>query len=113
MHRRGFLKGLGALLATSAMVKPAAADVFFAVDTATAGADASVFWLSDDHLIQIVSPTQWSDLMTAKRDTSAMLMPMGYIGEWKGFEFIETPALTHREMMATVLGEPWFRPEEP
>lgn len=65
--RRSFIKGLGALLATSAMVRPAA-PVIEAITSATSSA-APMFWINGEgYLLQIVAPWQYQILTETSSD---------------------------------------------
>lgn len=58
MNRRGFLTGLGALLATSALVKPAAP----VIEAVTSAVPNVTYWLGPDQFIA-VSEDQRQDLL--------------------------------------------------
>lgn len=120
MDRRGFLKGIGALLATSALVKvPAAGTV--AWDTTPFVAAGGIPPMADGTFTIVSSPVQWADLAREMNDllygdgikptlNTIARVPLldGYIGAFHGFEIIETVPLTPREYISTMLGEPWF-----
>lgn len=83
IDRRGFLTGLGALLTTSALVKPALP----VIETMTSTVPHAASWLGSDQFIA-VSEDQWQDLLRfgmSIRRGSERIRPEDY------FNFFDSP----------------------
>lgn len=93
VNRRGFLTGLGVLLATTALVRPAAPVIEAVTNAALPG---SVPPMAGEMYVVICDPWQrslYEEIMALPPQIGDITFP-GTIGEYLGFKFVDEAELT-------------------
>lgn len=84
--RRGFLTGLGALLATTALVKVPA--VVAEPMTCMVNIPNRIYFLNQDNLF-VLSPSHWRDLAEWTSIDYGKTRMAGHLGEYHGMRFVD------------------------
>jgi hypothetical protein len=75
LSRRGFIRGLGALLATTAIVPPPPIEIEAVTNNVIPGSAEEMYWLGPNRMLVLVSQNLWRDLHEFSDPTWPMERP--------------------------------------